>query len=84
MTTTRRRPRRAVWCAPMWKVTVAEHDVHRWHVPKRVAVVPAVSAKAACALVVGWAHTDAQVPPLRSLTAISLAYSTAEPARATA
>ncbi|MGA2164354.1 MAG: hypothetical protein ABSH36_07785 [Solirubrobacteraceae bacterium] len=63
----------------MWRVHVKAHDVRRWHVPERVAVVPAVSAEAACALVVGWALTDAQVPPLRSLTAISLAYATAEP-----
>lgn len=63
----------------MWRVKVCAHDVHRWHVPERVAVVPAVSAEAACALVVGWALTDSQVPPLRSLTAISLAYSHAEP-----
>lgn len=63
----------------MWRVSVPAHDVHRWHVPERVAVVPAVSAASACALVARWALTDAQVPPLRSLTAITLAYSRAEP-----
>jgi hypothetical protein len=68
----------------MWRVHVKAHEVRRWRVPARVAVVPAVSAGAARELVARWAAIDAGVPALRSLTAISLAYATAEPVRGVA
>ena len=62
----------------MWRVTIPAHEVHRWWVPECVAVVPGVSGEAACATVARWAHCDAGVPPLRSLTAITLVCSRAE------
>lgn len=69
---------------PMWRVRIRAHDVHRWRVPERVAVVPALTAAGACALVAGWAAADAGVPALRSLTAVVVEHTTAEPARDTA
>jgi hypothetical protein len=82
-TTRKRRARRASdrWPRPMWTVEVAGHDVERWHIPAQTVELGADSAECASAVVVKWAHLDAGVPPLRSMLAVSMAYTTAKPAR---
>jgi hypothetical protein len=82
MSTPRKRTRRAPerWPQPMWKVTIAEHDIPpRWHIPATQITVGAVTAESACHAVVRMAHIRAGVAPLRSLLALSMAYAHAEP-----
>jgi hypothetical protein len=68
----------------MWKVTIAEHHVPpRWDVSARTVEVAAPTAQTACVIAVRWAHIDADIPPLRSMLAVSMAHATAEPARST-
>jgi hypothetical protein len=67
---------------PMWKVTIAEHDIEpRWHIPARAVELAATTARIACSTAVRWAHADAGVPPLRSMLALSMAHASARPAR---
>jgi hypothetical protein len=66
----------------MFRVTIAEHDIEpRWHIPARTVELGASTAESACSTVVRWAHIDAGVPPLRSMLALSLAHTHAEPTR---
>ena len=76
----RRTPER--WPSPMWRVSVAEHDVPpRWHIPASTATLGAATAHAACVQAIRRAHRDAGVPPLLSMIALSLDHVRAEPAR---
>lgn len=63
----------------LWRVTVVEHAVApRWTVPARETVVGAETAADARLTVLRWAHSDAGVPPLRSLLRVSWPSSRAE------
>jgi len=87
MSVARESPRRAPERrpSPMWKVTIAGHDVPpRWRVPAWTVTLGASTGDAACAQVVRWAHRDAGVAPLRSLLAVSLAHAHAERSQVTA
>lgn len=77
---TRRTPDR--WPQSMWKVTIAEHHVPpRWDVPARTVEVAAPTAQSACVIAVKWAHIDAEVPPLRSMLAVSMQHAHAKSVR---
>jgi hypothetical protein len=65
----------------MWTVEVAEHDVERWHIPAQTVELGADSAESASTVVVKWAHSDAGVPPLRSMLAASMEHVHAKPTR---
>ena len=69
--------------ARAWKVTIVAHEVRgkrrSWSIPERVSLPCEVSADAARALALRWAHRDADVPPLRSLLRQSWEFSSAEP-----
>ncbi len=66
----------------MWRVTIAEHGVPpRWHIPAQEVTVGAGTAAIACRTAIRFAHRDADVPPLRSMLAVSMEYARAEPAR---
>jgi hypothetical protein len=87
MTAKRKRARRAPehWPSPMWRVTIAEHDVPpRWHVEAQGVTVGASTAEVACNAAVRTAHIVAGVAPLHSLLALSMAHTTAESARSVA
>jgi hypothetical protein len=80
MSTPRKRPRPAPerWPQQMWKVAIAEHHVPpRWDVPPRTVEVAAPTAQAACVIAVKWAHIDADIPPFRSMLAVSLGHTSA-------
>ena len=66
---------------PMWIVTVAAHDVPRWHVPAHTVKIGARTAGIACSFVVRWAHVDAGVPPWKPCVRLSLRFARAERAR---
>lgn len=83
---TRKRPRSsaAPWWArlPTWRVTIAAHEVPpRWSIPATVCEVGASTAEIACGVCLRFAHSDAGVPPLRSLLAVSRAHVHAERVR---
>ena len=66
----------------MWKVTNAEHYVPpRWDVPARTGELAAPTAQSACVIAVKWSHIDADIPPLRSMLAVSMEHASAEPMR---
>ena len=66
--------------APAWRVTVAEHDVPpRWRIERQTVKVCAVDATAARVTATRSAQIAAQVPPVRSLRAITYRHTTATP-----
>lgn len=66
--TTRKSRRSSASVLPMWRVTIAAHDVPpRWHVPARTTLTGSPTAEMACRFAAQEAHRDAGVPPMRSL-----------------
>lgn len=65
---------------PMWRVTIAAHDVPpRWYVPARVVELGSYTAGGARDQALRWAHIDAGVPALRSLLRLSVEHARVEP-----
>ena len=66
--------------APAWRVTIAGHDVPpRWRVERQTVKLCAVDATAARVTATRAAQIVAQVPPVRSLRAITYRHTTATP-----
>lgn len=63
---------------PLWRVALSNHNVDRWPVPARYAVVPAMSGRDAALRVIRWAHADVGVPPMMPLLLRSLEHAVAE------
>jgi hypothetical protein len=64
---------------PMFTVRIKRHGVPpRWIIPARAMKVPAPTAEYACRRVVRWALSDAGAPPLRSIVAHSMRFTTAK------
>jgi hypothetical protein len=51
---------------PLWEVRIAAHRVGRWEVPEGTTTLGG-SVEHAKLRAIRWAHTDAGVPPIRSL-----------------
>lgn len=61
----------------LWRVAIRAHEIPpRWSVPKCVYELGSGSSEYAANRAVKWAHSDAGVPPLRSLVALSLEHVT--------
>lgn len=80
MTVTARKQRSSAPALPIWRVTIAAHDiVPRWHVPAHTTQLGRPTAELACRFAAQEAHRAAGVPPMRSLLRISLSYVKADP-----
>lgn len=69
---------------PLWRVSLAEHDVDRWHIEGRTVQLGAASEEIACHAVVRLAHVRAEVPPLRRFVALSMEHTHADSMRSPA
>lgn len=69
----------------MWKVRLDAHRIEpHWDIPATRITVGAATSESACSMVVQMAHIRADIPPLRSMLAVSMEHATAMPTRSAA